>query len=77
MVNQNKKDKEQQNQEKQDKAQQNKANTQAVDKKQSPEELEKQQEKEHWLKLIPDDPAGLLRDKFLRDHLRREEGWYQ
>ncbi len=80
--NQDKKDPKQQpsdqkSQDKQDKAQLNKTNPQAVDKKQSPEEHEKQQAKAQWLRLIPDDPAGLLREKFLRDHLRREEGWYQ
>lgn len=31
--------------------------------------------KEQWLKLIPDDPGGLLRAKFLRDHLNRQHGW--
>ena len=30
-----------------------------------------QQMKEQWLKLIPDDPGGLLREKFKRDYLRR------
>ena len=38
---------------------------------------EKQQAKEQWLRLIPDDPGGLIREKFLRDHLKRERGWYQ
>jgi len=38
---------------------------------------EKKQAKEQWLRLIPDDPGGLMREKFLRDHLRRERGWYQ
>lgn len=27
-----------------------------------------------WLKLIPDDPGGLMREKFLRDHLLRQRG---
>ncbi|KTC76981.1 tetratricopeptide repeat protein [Legionella brunensis] len=40
-------------------------------------EREKQQAKEQWLRLIPDDPGGLLREKFLRDHIRRQGGWYQ
>lgn len=26
---------------------------------------------DHWLNMIPDDPGGLLREKFLRDYLRR------
>lgn len=38
---------------------------------------EKQQANEQWLQLIPDDPGGLLREKFLRDHLRRQRGWNQ
>lgn len=38
---------------------------------------EKQLAKEQWLRLIPDDPGGLMREKFLRDHLRRQRGWYQ
>lgn len=38
---------------------------------------EQQQAKEQWLRLIPDDPGGLMREKFLRDHLRRKRGWYQ
>ena len=37
-------------------------------------EREEQQAKEQWLRLIPDDPAYLLREKFLRDHLRRQNG---
>ncbi len=34
---------------------------------------EKQQAKEQWLRLIPDDPGGLLRQKFLRDYLHRQQ----
>lgn len=37
-------------------------------------EREQQQAKEQWLRLIPDDPAYLLREKFLRDHLQRKNG---
>ncbi|MCX7089861.1 MAG: tetratricopeptide repeat protein [Legionellales bacterium] len=37
-------------------------------------EREAQQAKEQWLRLIPDDPAYLLREKFLRDHLNRQNG---
>jgi Ca-activated chloride channel homolog len=44
---------------------------------QSEADQEKQQANEQWLRLIPDDPGGLMREKFLRDHLRRERGWYQ
>lgn len=37
-------------------------------------EREDQQAKEQWLRLIPDDPAYLLREKFMRDHLKRQQG---
>jgi Ca-activated chloride channel family protein len=37
-------------------------------------EREQQQAKEQWLRLIPDDPAYLLRQKFLRDHVQRQNG---
>ena len=40
----------------------------------SQKEQEQQQANEQWLRLIPDDPAYLLREKFLRDHLRRQQG---
>ena len=43
----------------------------------SQETREKQQAKEQWLQLIPDDPGGLMREKFLRDYLRRQRGWNQ
>lgn len=33
---------------------------------------EKQQSENHWLRRIPDDPGGLLRQKFLRDYLRNQ-----
>lgn len=42
---------------------------------QSATENEKKRANEQWLNLVPDDPGGLLREKFLRDHLRRENGW--
>ncbi|MEE9452054.1 MAG: tetratricopeptide repeat protein [Gammaproteobacteria bacterium] len=34
------------------------------------QEQEQQQSQEQWLKRVPDDPGGLLKQKFLRDHLR-------
>ena len=40
------------------------------------EEKEQRKARDQWLKLIPDEPGGLLREKFLRDHLRRQRGWY-
>ncbi|KTC91591.1 tetratricopeptide repeat protein [Fluoribacter dumoffii] len=70
--------KDQKNKDQQNKDQQNKENNdQNMSEAQSEAEREKQQAKEQWLRLIPDDPSGLLREKFLRDHLRRERGWYQ
>lgn len=42
----------------------------------SPQEKEAQQAKNQWLRLVPDDPGGLLREKFIRDHLRREGDFY-
>ncbi|WP_454784909.1 tetratricopeptide repeat protein [Legionella sp. WA2024007413] len=73
--NKDQQNKEQQNKEQQNKDQQNKE--QQNSEAQSETEREKQQAKEQWLRLIPDDPGGLMREKFLRDHLRRERGWYQ
>ncbi len=35
------------------------------------QEGSKNQMQEQWLKLIPDDPGGLLREKFKRDYLRK------
>jgi Ca-activated chloride channel family protein len=28
---------------------------------------------EQWLRSVPDDPGGLLREKFRREHLRRAQ----
>ena len=42
------------------------------------DQKDKQEQKasdEQWLRLVPDDPGGLMRSKFLRDHLRRHQGW--
>lgn len=39
----------------------------------SPEQSEDQQAMDQWLRRIPDDPAGLLRRKFLLEHLRRQQ----
>lgn len=79
--NQDKQNKDEQNQDQQNKAQKNKDLNKKNDKQegetQSESNQEKQLAKEQWLRLIPDDPGGLMREKFLRDHLRRERGWYQ
>lgn len=68
--------KEQQNNKDQDQTPKPQDNKQEQE-QQSKADKEKQQAKEQWLQLIPDDPGGLLREKFLRDHLRRERGWNQ
>ncbi|MFO8973479.1 tetratricopeptide repeat protein [Legionella pneumophila serogroup 1] len=79
--NQDKQNKDQQNRDQQNQAQQNKDQNKKNDKQegeiQSESNQEKQLAKEQWLRLIPDDPGGLMREKILRDHLRRERGWYQ
>jgi Ca-activated chloride channel homolog len=38
---------------------------------------EQQQEMQQWLRRIPDDPGGLLKQKFLRDHLRSLDNYNQ
>jgi Ca-activated chloride channel family protein len=38
-------------------------------------EREQQKANEQWLQLIPDDPGGLLREKFKRDHLKKQGEW--
>ncbi|WP_133129902.1 tetratricopeptide repeat protein [Legionella yabuuchiae] len=67
----------------QDKSSQSKAQTQKTDghtgKKAAADsaqpDSEQEQAKEQLLRLVPDDPGGLMREKFLRDHLRRQRGW--
>ncbi len=56
----------------QSKQQKNKAgqNQQA---KQQARPTEKQQSQKQWLRRIPDNPGGFLRQKFLRDHIRRQQ----
>ena len=75
--NQEQKDQEQKKQEQQNQ-QQDKKDKQSETKpeqhsNQSPEEREQKQAKKQWLKLVPDDPGGLMREKFLRDYLRRQQ----
>jgi Ca-activated chloride channel family protein len=48
--------------------------TSAESEKQSAQAREKQQANDQWLRLIPDDPGGLMREKFRRDYLRRQKG---
>ena len=87
--NKDQQNKDQQNKDQQNKDQQNKNESKQQEKKnkknnkkqqvdvQTKEEKEQHQANEQWLRLITDDPGGLLREKFLRDHLRRKRGWYQ
>ncbi|WP_222846030.1 tetratricopeptide repeat protein [Legionella geestiana] len=71
-------DKQQQDKQQQDKQQQDK---QQQDKQQQDKQQQDKQQQEtqktnaRWLQLIPDDPGGLLREKFQRDHWRRQRGW--
>jgi len=39
---------------------------------QTQQSSEKDQSSEQWLRQIPDDPGGLLKQKFLRDYLKRK-----
>lgn len=36
---------------------------------------EEQYAKQQWLQLVPDEPGGLMREKFLREHLRRQRSF--
>jgi Ca-activated chloride channel family protein len=69
---QDKKDQDKQDQKKQDQDKKNQSDSSAAR-----ADREAQQAKDQWLRLIPDDPGGLLREKFMRDHLRRQQGWGQ
>ncbi len=71
-----KQDKDKQNKDKQNKNDQDKSASAKQQSSNDPEPKpakydEKQQADEQWLRTIPDDPGGLLRKKFLRDHLKR------
>ena len=71
---QDKQSQEKQNQDKQSQEKQNQDKQQA---NLSSAESEQQRAKDQWLSLVPDDPGGLMREKFLRDHIRRQDGWNQ
>ncbi|HSB98117.1 MAG TPA: VWA domain-containing protein [Spongiibacteraceae bacterium] len=49
-----------------------KAAQQTAAAEESKEQLQQQRATEQWLRQIPDDPAGLLRRKFLYEHRQRE-----
>ena len=70
---QDKQDQDKQDQDKQDQDKQDQGKKEKPLEKpsQSQENREQQQAKEQGLRLIPDDPGGLMREKFLRDYLRR------
>ncbi|MEN9945915.1 MAG: hypothetical protein RLZZ293_301 [Pseudomonadota bacterium] len=65
-------DKQQQDKQQQDKQQQDKQLAKSIDTKLSNQEL--QQQLEGALAQVPDDPGGLLRNKFARDYQRQQQG---
>jgi Ca-activated chloride channel family protein len=73
----NKQDQDQKQQDQDQKQQDQDKNKQDQDQKQQDQDKnkqdqdQKQQAQEQALRLIPDDPGGLLREKFSRDHWRR------
>lgn len=44
---------------------------------QNKQQLEKQQAQKQWLRRVPDDPGGLLKQKFLRDYMRMQNNQYK
>ena len=65
-------DKQEQNKQEQNKQEQDKQEQDKTDK--SPQsQSEREQEKKQWLHLIPDDPGGLIREKFRRDYWARHQ----
>ena len=65
---QDKQDQDKQDQDKQDQDKQELEASSAADDKLAQDQKEARQQ---WLNLVPDDPGGLLREKFRRDHWRR------
>ncbi|MDF1756809.1 MAG: tetratricopeptide repeat protein [Legionellaceae bacterium] len=65
-------DKNQAGQKKPEKPQPEKQDSPKPEQEKDLSEHDKQQMKDQWLRLIPDDPGGLLREKFRRDYLRRK-----
>ncbi|MDF1645628.1 MAG: tetratricopeptide repeat protein [Legionellaceae bacterium] len=60
-----------QKQQEQDQKQQEQDQKQQEQDQKQQEQDQKQQDQDQSLRLVPDDPGGLLREKFLRDHWRR------
>lgn len=73
---QDRQDNEQQNKRPRQQDQNRSPKKKSEDLKQAPsaQEREQQEAKDQWLRLIPDDPGGLMREKFLRDYRRRHGG---
>jgi len=65
---------EQENKDGQDQTDQQQNDKQQQEPQQTEQQREQQQSQEQWLRRVPDDPGGLLRQKFLRDHLRKNAG---
>jgi len=72
---QDKKDQDKKDQDKKDQDKKDQDKKEPKNEKQSRSNQENEQSREQWLRLVPDDPGGLLREKFLRDHIRRQNGW--
>lgn len=45
------------------------------DQKMAASKQEEQHAKQQWLQLVPDEPGGLMREKFLQEHLRRQRSF--
>ncbi len=67
---QNKQDQEQKQQDQEQNKQDQEQKQQDQEQKQQ-DQAQKQQDQEQALRIVPDDPGGLLREKFWRDHWRR------
>ncbi|OGV45782.1 MAG: hypothetical protein A3F46_05555 [Legionellales bacterium RIFCSPHIGHO2_12_FULL_42_9] len=72
MSDKNDKNKQAQDQQQKKEQQEAKDKSSAQSAPQSAAEREKQQARDQWLRLVPDEPGGLLRQKLLRDHFRRQ-----
>lgn len=69
--NEEQKSDEKQSQDSQDETQQQEGEMKKPESEMTTEEKELKQATEQWLRRIPDDPGGLLREKFRRENLRR------
>ena len=69
-------DKQKQDKQAQDKQAQEKPTPAKETAAEAQDDHERRQENEQWMRLIPDDPGGLMREKFRRDYLRKQRGWH-